>query len=98
MAKRNRGKSYSLEEVAEMYQILPRTVVDWTKLMINPLPYEKVLINRGGTWKYVFYEDQIRKWMNNLNYIREKEKKKKEKEKNKQAKLNVIGGRKNDEK
>jgi len=62
-------KSYSKDELAELLRVRPRTVASWANNKKHPLPHEKMLINNGGSWKYKFYENQVREWLKTYSAI-----------------------------
>ncbi|WP_442953816.1 hypothetical protein [Paenibacillus sp. URB8-2] len=44
----------------------PRTIVSWTHLKDNPLPFHRRDIYKNkAVWEYVFYEDELEQWLEN---------------------------------
>ncbi|BCG56758.1 hypothetical protein PUR_01830 [Paenibacillus sp. URB8-2] len=58
--------SYSKKELAKKLGVTPRTIVSWTHLKDNPLPFHRRDIYKNkAVWEYVFYEDELEQWLEN---------------------------------
>ncbi|OMD44030.1 hypothetical protein BSK52_00320 [Paenibacillus odorifer] len=56
--------SCSKKELAKKLGVTPRTIVNWSHLSNNSLPYHKRDIYKNKTvWEYVFYEDEVNRWL-----------------------------------
>lgn len=55
---------YSKKELAKKLGVKPRTIVNWTQVKENPLPFHKrdVYKNRS-VWEYVFYAIEVERWL-----------------------------------
>lgn len=63
---------YSKKELAEVLGVIPRTIVNWTKLKDSPLPFRKRLIyETKKPWEYVFDEDQVKQWIESKSFPQE---------------------------
>lgn len=56
-------KEFSKDELAAYLSLKPRTIANYAKRKVNPLPHTKVPINKSGSWKYKFKEDEVLEWL-----------------------------------
>lgn len=56
--------TYSKKELAKKLQVTPRTIVSWTQLKENPLPFcRRDVYKNRSVWEYVFYAIEVEHWL-----------------------------------
>lgn len=56
--------TYSKKELAKKLQVTPRTIVAWTQLEENPLPFcRRDVYQNRSVWEYVFYAIEVERWL-----------------------------------
>ncbi len=57
---------YSKKELARELKVSPRTIVNWTRLEKDPLPFKIRHIYSGNVkvWEYTFYHSEVVEWLN----------------------------------